>query len=404
METLTAYMKKTLYKKDSTGRTREWNIEVTDLGDKASILITAGLLNGKLVPQETFVTEGKNQGKANETTYLTQALSEAESKVNAQIRDGYVDNLHHLKESTVKGSGAVACMKAKTYDPTKKASSSNDLKGYKLEGKTVGVQRKYDGIRRITRVTSNGAYMYTRGGDLSKTLPHIEKQLVERFNQVKHLLDNIDEIWIDGEAYSHVLSFNKINGITRKGASSIDEIADANMIEYHIYDTVLNVPYVEREKILKHFAHNQVKVVNTEWVQATEDLLKHKLEEFIEAGYEGLMIRVNSIGYEPNKRSASLLKYKSFEDAEFECVGIEEGIEKGKAAKLICKVDRVCFDRDGNEIKTFKPTLVGKDTELMWALQHPEEFIGKKVTVNFMGRSEYGVPRHCRVKDVRYDI
>ena len=396
-------MKTTLYKKDSKGKTREWNIEVSDLGAEAKILITAGLLGGKLVPQETFVSEGKNIGKANETSYWQQAVSEAQSKINAQIKDGYVDNLDNLIDNTLKGSGAIACMKAKTYDPLKKQSSSNNLKGYKLEGKTIGIQRKYDGIRRITKITADGAFMYSRGGDLSNTLPHIEKQLVERFKAVKDIL-GVDELWIDGEAYSHSLPFQKINGITRKGAVSLDEIADAMAIEYHVYDVVSDEPYQKRSEKLTHFKHKNIHIVETEWVTADEALLRSKLEEYIDNGYEGVMIRVNSLGYEPNKRSASLLKYKAFEDGEFECIGMEEGVERGKAAKLICKVDRPCFDSDGNPKETFNPTLVGKDVELRWALQNPDHFIGKKVVVNFMGRSEGGIPRHCRVKDVRYDL
>ena len=51
-------------------------------------------------------------------------------------------------------------------------------------------------------------------------------------------------------------------------------------------------------------------------------VMHHNL--YVQQGYEGAMIRVPGSVYE-NKRAKCLLKYKEFEDAEFEICGYHEG-------------------------------------------------------------------------------
>lgn len=73
-----------LYKIDTKGKLREWNIEAID----TSVVIVTGIVGGKLV-ESSYVAEPKNIGKANETTAEEQACLEATAKHTKQLKSGY---------------------------------------------------------------------------------------------------------------------------------------------------------------------------------------------------------------------------------------------------------------------------------------------------------------------------
>lgn len=397
----------TLYKKDNSGNIRQWSIYVTENQDNTgTINIESGIIDGQKVPQSIIITEGKNIGKKNETTPILQAHLEMQSRIAEQVKDGYVGSLDDVKESGTKGSGCPQAMLAKTYDPTKKQSGSKDLKGYEIENQLVGIQRKLDGVRRLLHLTSTSCIMYTRGGDEMNTLPHIALALVKRFNEIKasdSKYANLNEIWLDGEAYSHVLTFNKVNGITRKGAKTQEDRDNALKIHIHLYDVISNAGYDKRAEFLSLFKTEYSHPLETEYIIATEQVLKDKHDQYVSEGYEGLMVRILNKPYE-NKRSQFLLKYKAFDDSEFTIIGYNESTETGKLGTFIMKMDKVAYDRNGKLITQFKATAVGPDEDTIWALQHADEYIGKKGTVHYFGRSEYSVPRFPRFKDLRFDL
>ena len=393
----------TLYKRDSANKVRIWTISVEDFGDKARILVSAGLLDGKAVDQEKFVTKGKNAGRANATTYMQQALADARSTAAKQMKDGYVADIDALNESGISGSGSRKPMLAKVYDPNKKQSGSKNLKGWKLEGVEVGVQCKFDGVRRITFVSQSGVEMYTRSGDRTSTLPHIEAELLESYLRLCKTYPELEQtgIWLDGEAYSHEISFNMINGITRKGATTVKEHEARMFIKYFVYDVMSDLGYKERAKMIDHFVSPHVIKVETDYVLATPAVLEAEFIKFVEQGYEGAMIRQLDEGYGAD-RQKQLLKYKAFEDAEFVVVGAVESSIHGRIGSFTMRMDKVSYDRAGKLIDTFEATPIASHSEKDWAWANREQFIGQKVTVNFFGRSEYGVPRFPRAKDLRY--
>lgn len=381
----------TLYKIDNLGNTREWNIDVEHKGDHSVITVSSGIKGGKMTSQITEVKEGKNIGKANQTNHFTQALADMDSEINSKLKEGYVGDIEDFKGVGIKESGAPQVMLAKTYDPNKKQSGSKDLKGYDLIGKRVAIQRKFDGTRRLAHYRYGLVKMYTRSGDISTTLPHIEKQIAEMCK-----FHGIDEIWFDGEAYSHEISFNKVNGITRKGAKTPEDRANTLLIKYFIYDTISPECYTERYKVIQKMKHDHLVPVETEFIIAETELLKEKFGEYVDQGYEGLMIRRLGEGYE-HKRSKHLLKYKAFEDAEFVCINVEPTKESGTP-----KAGKMWVHFPGEPDKKFKATVVGTDEECVDILQNQDDFIGKNVTVNYFGVSEYGIPRFPRVKGLRH--
>ena len=75
----------TLYAMASTGKVKQWGIEVKLNDDgTASIIKKYGQLDGKLIVNEKIITKGKNLGKKNATTPLTQAIADAQSAWNSK--------------------------------------------------------------------------------------------------------------------------------------------------------------------------------------------------------------------------------------------------------------------------------------------------------------------------------
>ena len=76
-----------MYALSKTGSIRVYDITVEDMGDHAVMTTRKKVtLNGKWTEDKYEYWEGVNIGKANETTYLEQALSEAQSAWN-RLRD-----------------------------------------------------------------------------------------------------------------------------------------------------------------------------------------------------------------------------------------------------------------------------------------------------------------------------
>ena len=119
--------------------------------------------------------------------------------------------------------------------------------------------------------------------------------------------------------------------------------------------------------------------------------IKNTYQKYIEQGYEGQMLRTNLL-YE-NKRSKSLLKHKTFVDAEFEIKGVEEG--KGNHAG---KVGRLNFEING---KAFDAAVNG-DWEYIEHLWNSREgLIGKIATVKYFELTPDGIPRFGKVIAIR---
>ncbi len=89
-------MVKTLYHKDTVGKIRVWTISVITNANSTDTVIETGLLDGAKVRNVTSIGEGKNFGKVNETNHETQALAEAQSKITAKIKEGYVEKIEEV--------------------------------------------------------------------------------------------------------------------------------------------------------------------------------------------------------------------------------------------------------------------------------------------------------------------
>ena len=114
------------------------------------------------------------------------------------------------------------------------------------------------------------------------------------------------------------------------------------------------------------------------------------LRGFEALGGEGVMLRDPDSAYE-RKRSSTLLKVKSFQDADATVVGYQdgEGRNEGRLGALRCKLD------DGTEFR------IG--TGLNDSQRENPPLIGDRVTFSFFELTDGGVPRFPAFIGVRGD-
>jgi len=356
-----------LYKKSSKDKISEWLIYANNDRNSASYTTEFGYSDGKKQSTTVNISEGKNIGKANETTPYEQACLEAESKWNKQKDKGYTTSL------SLVDAPRISPMLAHKYDDYK----------HKIKWPCY-VQPKLDGLRcLIYRQSCGTIVLQSRQGKQFNSLPH----LVEELDRLMFK----DGIILDGELYVHGEEFQELIHLIKRDEPHKDSVK----IEYHIYDCYdpknLSWPYKARlaylENLKLHTSVNSiVKYVKTDILTNESFLLKEK-DWAKQNGYEGVMLRNADASYKVGHRSYDLLKVKEFQDDEFEIVGGEEnkGRQEGQCS-LICKT---------KEGATFKVKPEGTDEQRQWYWDNLESIIGKMLTVRFFSytTSKTPVPR-----------
>ena len=299
----TIYNLPKLYKRDTTGKVREWtmqygwNLDETQAGTRT----ISGLQDGKKVTSEWYITEAKNVGRANSTTNITQAKAEAQAEWDKRVEKEYFEDIDAIDSYT-------AFKPMLAHDFTKTPVES----GY--------TQPKLDGIRMV--VNSRG--LYSRSNKKIVAVPHIAEQL-------KDFIKQFPTVTLDGELYNHELkdNFQKITSLVRKTVNlGADELAEsAELVQYHVYDMFdsanPDMTFTQRAKwISENVSGNNIVLVKYDEANTSADIDK-LYGEYTTAGYEGQMIRQDT-AYE-FKRTKNLLKRKEFITEEYKVVEIQEG-------------------------------------------------------------------------------
>ena len=352
----------TIYKKTKTGATQEWTIEVSDNRYRTH----SGQVGGQITTNAWTVVYGKNEGKANGTTDIEQALKEAIAKRTKKLESGYFESITNID--------------TKQYFEPMLAAKWEDYKD-KIQY-PIYSQAKLDGIRCI--LTKDG--MFSRNGKPIISAPHI-------FDSVKPLFETNPDLIFDGELYADKFAndFNKIVSLVKKTKPTADDLKESKeLIEYHIYD----LPSSDKNFVHRAYdlailfetrseLHPHCRIVETYKVPS-EDVVTELYEKYVEEGYEGQMLRLD--GKYENKRSKNLLKHKSFVDEEYTILDIceGEGNRTGTAGYM------VFLTAEG---KPFKSNVKGTWDETAEMLKNKKQLIGKQATIKYFNLTPDGIPR-----------
>jgi ATP-dependent DNA ligase len=356
-----------LYKKTSTGAIQEWNVSVVIIDDIINIVNKYGQLNGKIQESCEKIHEGKNTGKANATTAIEQAESQAKSRWEKQLKKGYVETIDDAKAGKINDiiEGGIFPMLAHKFSEQEKKIKFPAL-----------AQPKLDGHRSTSQYENTVVTMWSRTRKPILTVPHIVNTL-----ENCGLADRFD-----GELYNHDYreNFEELTSLITP-----DEPQEGyEKIQYHVYDLALpNLSNYDRYLILEgwrsQFENTPVHIVETRIVNNREELMQ-AYEDFMEQGYEGAIVR-NFDGKYVYKRSYDLQKVKFFDDDEFRIVDIKVGTKGSMAGKAVFICERIREDQKLPEGITFDCKLKGDMSKLKEYADDPSLVIGKIVTVQYQG-------------------
>lgn len=346
---------KPLYKRLISGKITEYIIEIE--GNKYRT--TSGLTEGIKTTSEWTICKAKTYCTAEEQT-----IKEATAKYTKCLSSSYFENIGDVDN--------------KTYFKPMLACNIEDYIDKLIY--PCYSQPKLDGIRCI--IKSDG--MWSRNGNKFVSTPHIFEALIPVFTKQPDLI-------LDGELYSHTFSddFNAICSLVKKTKPDVMDLKKSSKnIEYHIYDlpsssNTFSKRYDELSKI--GFPDCCV-VVETNVITNKLEIEKY-FDNYIKNHYEGQMIRLD--GKYENKRSVSLLKHKSFSDADYEIIGVEEG-----SGKLSGKVGKLLFEG-------FDSPVNGTHEYLSQLWTDKDKLIGKVATIKYANLTPDNKPRFPKVIAIR---
>ncbi len=356
---------KTIYKKDSKGKIRYLTISTQGhlLVQESGIVGTANAVVNK------SVCEPKNVGRSNATTADEQAISEAASKLTEKLKTGYFNTVAEAEAEG--GKDFLLPMLAKDYNKEKAKVRF-----------PCWVQPKLDGMRCLKQ----GAKLKSRKNEPILTMEHVAKELL-------HIADVFD-----GELYTHGQNFQENMRLIKKYRKG-----ESETVKYYVYDMVLDKPFEDRYLILSTIVKNNdcpsIELVPTFKIDNEEQLLAYH-KKFINEGYEGTIVRHGDTGYDINKRSSSLLKYKDFIDEAYKVIDVVPSESRPEQGVIVCTTTvGLNISHKENvttgEIKggVFSCGMKFSHAERKEILKNKQKYIGKMAEVRFFEFSEDGIPR-----------
>jgi DNA ligase-1 len=301
-------------------------------------------------------------------------------------------------------------MLAQTFDPAT-ADLAAGTKKKKVIKFPCYVQPKLDGLRcvsyatRTADVSDAAVVLQSRTGAFFTGLPHIAAAL-------RPYLSQHPSVVIDGELYTDQMPFEELAGLIKKKKITESDVARLKKVKYHVYDIYdharHDMPYSERMGVLAAAVRRcgcvandtltasgrmlrsdtdataAVVLVRTEKVAVFSEF-RQLFAEFVEAGYEGIMLRNAAGVYRANFRSNDLQKYKEFLEDEYRIIDFTQG--EGRDAGAVIWV---CETADGKEF-TVRPR--GSMEQRRDWFNDGGSYIGKNLTVVYQELTEEGKPR-----------
>lgn len=429
-------LEQTLYKKNIKGKVLIWSIRAISRYNDVELEIKTGEYFGGKTVHHKSVKE-KNIGKANQTTKEQQAKSMIESLILAQRKYGYksledlaIDAMSigmldeqefvellqkELPTDATDLDGMLKPMLAAGYFRTKKDWKDpsgkvwKDRKYYYLKNPHVRKEKgavtatfpcygqpKINGVRCNVYLENGEVMMKSKEGER-----YIVEHIIDWFSERLHLFEDINgkPIIYDGELYIHNEKLQYIRSAVVKPNLSTPAVT------YEVYDiAVPEHSNAVRFAMVKQKLHECMNLSTNEYkpnvpvryVRTFKMLndahVQAKTDEFIEEGYEGIILRKISASYQFGKRTVNMLKLKRLISKEFQIIGIAPQDNDPEMGLYICTTE------EGHEFNV-TPTEDEDYKRLM--MLTPHLFLNKMLTCDFYEYTDKGIPFHIVFNIVR---
>ena len=285
------------------------------------------------------------------------------------------------------------------------AKQADKITNLKIFDKKYWGSRKIDGLRCLIylgddnklHTSSRGATNYDSA--MCEILTH--PMLIKLFKDNPGLI-------MDGECYKHGYSLQQLNSIARTQKTAVDY----SILQFYWYDIVdINSTTTERINKINKIAKDLNLDFNPERQFKEGDLriqlvphievsgwnnIESLHNQYVSEGWEGLVIRLQSSTYGPNKRTNDWIKVKMYKDDCFKVIGIEGGLRGSEDMVFILTTD------DG---KTFKAKPFGdREQKQEYWDNFDEKYKGHIGECKFFYYSDDGVPLQPSFKAFRWDI
>lgn len=264
--------------------------------------------------------------------------------------------------------------------------------------------RKIDGIRTLIYYDGKKVHAKSRTAiSLDFPLMHIIEHPL-----LKKLFKANPNLILDGEAYKHGLPLATISGICRNNSDA----KDLGKLEFYMYDIVdINLSFIDRlKKMIKikkllnldfnpyrFWKEGDLKIQFVPQVPINNwDNIIKLHNQYVEDGWEGLVIRLATAKYGPGKRNNAMIKIKSYLDSEFKVIGYKLGLRGVEDMVFICET------RDN---KKFKAKPMGDvQTKQKYVDNFDHFYKNKYATCKYFNMSEYNIPQQPCLVSFRFDL
>ena len=348
----------TLYKIDSKGKQREFNVEFND----TSFTTYTGLTGGKLTSRTTNPTP---KGKKT-------LAEQVESEANSKWRKKYERELYSEDLSKPHPLGFIQPMHALDYTKVPHRADWN--------ANIYMAQPKLNGVRCVVQMVNGEVQLTSRKGTRYH-VTHIEGF----FNSLYSYSIVPNSRIFDGELYLHGVELGDVT----HAVSNNDPHLLFKLFDHVDENKTFSDRYLDITGYRSLLADTHIEVVKATIVRHEQDLIDiHRT--YVQDGYEGAMLRDINATYTMGNRTPGMFKYKHFQDDEFDIVGYEEDKDGGAILHLITPGGIV-----------FKSRPMGTDAHRKQMLIDGPTLIGKQATTKYSELLKTGVPEFNRVTAIR---
>ena len=391
--------------RDSKGKLRVVEMSANwDESQKAfGIYRTTYQYGGKRTEQPTiYISIGKASRTLREQLEL-----EYKSNMKKYLDKGYKQLTKNIEEYTEEelnevvgevitdSSGFAKHMLAKQADKVKDSSIE--------KVKMWAVSRKIDGVRCSFYWKDGEVKSASRGGgDYDPSTYQLREHPV-----LRSFLSTHPDWVLDGELYKHGKSLQQISGAARMEKTALG----CSWIEYFVYDIMVpNITFADRYAMLNELAEylNQehfnperewskdelrMQVVPHVFISGDnkKDQITDLHNQYVAEGWEGCVARDVSKAYKYGGRGQEMVKFKMYQDAEFEITGISEGL----------RPEDMCFTLKTEDNIEFKAKPMGSRELKEQYREDLDKLIGKMATVKYFYLSDEGTPLQPVLKAIR---
>lgn len=285
------------------------------------------------------------------------------------------------------------------------AKQSDKITNNKVFDKKYWGSRKIDGLRCLIYMGDDGELHTASRGAMNYDAAMYEilshPDLIKLFKENKGLI-------MDGECYKHGYSLQQLNSIARTQVKAVDY----EILQFYWYDIVdLNLDATARINKIKElakslnltfdpekeFKENELRIQLVPHVEVSGwDNIMKLHNDYVEEGWEGLVIRLQNSVYGPNKRTNDWIKVKCYKQDTFKVIGIEQGLRH---------YDDMVFILETEEGKQFKAKPFGdRNQKIEYTDNFEEKYKDHLGDVKYFYYSDDNTPLQPSFIAFRFDL